>query len=504
MGAGTICDLVGPYRDTNRDKFGSATVGSDPSTHTGMAFMDEDMKRVRFSVNSFLVSIPSHPPVPTPCLFAFSCTCCFYRPPPSQKMRSSSQAYSATFLLATLLFGTNPNACVVNPPNSAKVKGYYPTYNSAGQPVSTIDWAAYTDVLFFMVIPQANNTLSFDPSLTPDQGEKLVKEFVAEARKNKVNPLFSTGGWTGSQQFSNLTSTDVSRKRFAKLLVDFGKKNGFTGIEMDWEYPNGEGIGCNSRNPADVVNFGLFAKELRSLWPEASLTAALGLSGLIGPDGKPATTKETALLNQHLDFVNLMAYDVYGPWAPTTGPLAPLHATCAPPAFAQSVETGLQVALKQGFKASQVILGIPGYAKRLELLSNKLEPKTVNGTTTFYYQNHTTITPPGGTFDDKPGNDICGNHTNWGGSFLVTELIRNGWLSADQKTGLNGYQRHFDKCSGQPFLSNGQFFISYDDQESTVAKAKFAKENKLGGIYFFDTMGPTSATVRAARQVMSS
>ncbi|POW19348.1 hypothetical protein PSHT_04763 [Puccinia striiformis] len=493
MGAGTICDLVGPYRDTNRDKFGSATVGSDPSTHTGMAFMDEDMKRVRFSVNSFLVSIPSHPPVPTPCLFAFSCTCCFYRPPPSQKMRSSSQAYSATFLLATLLFGTNPNACVVNPPNSAKVKGYYPTYNSAGQPVSTIDWAAYTDVLFFMVIPQANNTLSFDPSLTPDQGEKLVKEQsqsslqygwldgVATIFKLDLNGCFSQ------------TLCQTTRRFWEEKRVHWNR-NGL-GIE---------GIGCNSRNPADVVNFGLFAKELRSLWPEASLTAALGLSGLIGPDGKPATTKETALLNQHLDFVNLMAYDVYGPWAPTTGPLAPLHATCAPPAFAQSVETGLQVALKQGFKASQVILGIPGYAKRLELLSNKLEPKTVNGTTTFYYQNHTTITPPGGTFDDKPGNDICGNHTNWGGSFLVTELIRNGWLSADQKTGLNGYQRHFDKCSGQPFLSNGQFFISYDDQESTVAKAKFAKENKLGGIYFFDTMGPTSATVRAARQVMSS
>ncbi|KAA1070797.1 hypothetical protein PGT21_024092 [Puccinia graminis f. sp. tritici] len=89
------------------------------------------------------------------------------------------------------------------------------------------------------------------------------------------------------------------------------------------------------------------------------------------------------------------------------------------------------------------------------------------------------------------------------GSFLVNELISNGWLTPDQKHGANGYQRYYDSCSGQPFLTNGKYFITYDDQFSTVDKAKFAKQNGLGGIYFFDTMGPTAATVRAARQALS-
>ncbi|KAH9442481.1 hypothetical protein MJO29_015134 [Puccinia striiformis f. sp. tritici] len=411
-------------------------------------------------------------------------------------MRSSSPLLSLSCLLATLLFVN------VQAHPSPKVKGYYPTYNAKAQPPSKIDWSAYTDVLFFMVIPQADFSLAYDPKLTPAEGQKLVTEFVAEARKNHVNPLFSTGGWTGSQHFSNLTLTEAGRKKFAKSLVDFGKKNGFTGIELDWEYANGQGIGCNSRNPADVVNFGLFVKEIRALWPQADLTAAVGITGLIGADGGAATTTETALLTQNLNYINLMAYDVYGAWAPTTGPLAPLHATCAPAAFGQSVETGLQVALKQGFKPSQVVLGIPGYAKRLELTSPTLGPTTVSGQSSFYYQNHTTVTPPGGNFDDKPGKDICGNARAWGGSFLVNELISNGWLSKDQKTGLNGYKRHWDACSGQPFLTNGKYLITYDDLDSTIAKAKFAKQNQLGGIYFFDTMGPTPATVRAARQAV--
>ena len=420
-------------------------------------------------------------------------------------MRSFSQVFSATFLLAALFFAsTDAYAYDSRTASRPQVKGYYPSYNSDGQPVSKIDWTAYTDVLYFMVIPQPDFTLSYDPKLTKAQGDKLVTEFVAAARKYKVNPLFSTGGWTGSRHFSNLTSTDAARKRFAQLLVQFGKKHGFVGIEMDWEYPNGEGIGCNSRNPADVVNFGLLVKEIRALWPQASLTAAFGIGGLIGRAGTPATAMETALLVQNLNYINLMAYDVYGAWAPTTGPLAPIRATCAPAAFGQSVETGVQIALKQGFKASQVILGIPGYAKRLELVSPKLVVQNVKGHLTEYYQNHTSVTPPGGQFDDKPGKDICGNAQKWGGSFLVNELVSNGWLTKDQKHGAGGYTRYYDLCSGQPFLTNGKYFITYDDQFSTVDKAKFAKQNALGGIYFFDTQGPAPETVRAARQALSN
>jgi GH18 family chitinase len=35
----------------------------------------------------------------------------------------------------------------------------------------------------------------------------------------------------------------------------------------------------------------------------------------------------------------------------------------------------------------------------------------------------------------------------------------------------------------QPFLTNGKYLISYDDEDSTIAKAKFAKEKNMGGIY---------------------
>lgn len=416
-------------------------------------------------------------------------------------MIRTSLSLLVTSILLSLLWATHSSAYGDQP--SKQVKAYYPSYNSDAQPPSQIDYSLYTDLLYFMVLPQPGSQLTYDPKLTFDQGEQLVADFVARCIAHNVRPHISAGGWTGSQHFSNLTSTEPARKEFAQALVDFAHHHGFVGIELDWEYPNGEGIGCNSRNPADVVNFGLLTKEIRALWPEALLTIAVSVAGLNGADG-PATPTETALLVQNLNYINLMAYDVYGAWAPTTGPIAPLYSKCAPPAFGQSVQTGYELAKKQGFHCNQVVLGIPGYAKRSELVSAHLQPKVVDGETTYYYQNKTSTTPPGGKFDDKAGKDICGNPTGPGGSFLVNELISNGWLSEDTKQGLGGYTRYFDKCSGSPFLTNGKYFISYDDYQSTANKAQFAKDNNMGGIYFFDTRGPTSETIREAGRIISS
>ncbi|PLW15192.1 hypothetical protein PCANC_12853 [Puccinia coronata f. sp. avenae] len=72
---------------------------------------------------------------------------------------------------------------------------------------------------------------------------------------------------------------------------------------MDWEYPNSDGVGCNTKNPANVINFGKLVKEIRALWPGACLTAALSVNGLIGANGNPSTTTKTTLLKQYLDYV---------------------------------------------------------------------------------------------------------------------------------------------------------------------------------------------------------
>ena len=89
-------------------------------------------------------------------------------------------------------------------------------------------------------------------------------------------------------------------------------------------------------------------------------------------------------------------------------------------------------------------------------------------------------------------------------------------LSADEKTGLNGFTRHWDDCTGTPFLFNPitKVFITYDDSQSIALKAvsfrllkvlppsahdatrltqAFAVEKGLAGLFIFDSVGFTSS-----------
>ncbi|EGG00963.1 family 18 glycoside hydrolase [Melampsora larici-populina 98AG31] len=382
---------------------------------------------------------------------------------------------------------------------SQKVMGYYPAYHSSLQSPAQIPWSLYTDVTFFVAIPELDGSFTYPPGLTSETAEALAGQFVKEATANKVLPIMSYGGWTGSKHFSIMVQDDTNRQKYARVLIDFAKKFGFKGIDLDWEYPNAAGIGCNNFTAADTVHFGSFVRELRKQWPEAQYSAALSIGGLLGADGKVAGANETQLLVENLDFANIMAYDVFGNWAATTGPIAPIYDSCAPENPA-SINSALAIFTKQGFKPSQMVLGIPAYARSYELTSPKLTPRTEEKLVSYYYQNHTTTAPQGGKTDDPPMIDVCGVQTNWAGIWLVNELMEKGDLSADQLSGGNGYTRHFDECSGQPFLTNGKYFFSYDDQVSIAAKGKFAKKANLAGIFFFDTLGQPQSAIKAGKE----
>ncbi|EGF99973.1 family 18 glycoside hydrolase [Melampsora larici-populina 98AG31] len=414
--------------------------------------------------------------------------------------RLSLLAFCAIVLLATFHVQGKHDSHYKSS-QSKKVMGYYPAYNYKVQSPSQIPWSLYTDLTFFVAIPNLDGSFTYPPGLTSENAAKLAKEFVTLANSNKVLPAITYGGWTGSRYFSTMAKNKTNRKKYAKILIDFAKKFGFKGIDIDWEYPNGAGIGCNTFDKMDTVNLGLFLQEIRKQWPKAQLSSALGISGLVGASGSAATTEETKLVVKHLDFVKIMAYDVFGNWAATTGPIAPLYATCAPESPI-SVETAFQALVEQGFKPEKMVLGLPAYARSYELTSSKLAPRNVDGKVSLYYQNHTSVAPRGGKTDDRPMKDVCGVQTDWGGLWLVKEFTEKGYLSKDLLKGGNGYKRYFDKCSSTPFLTNGKYFFSYDDQVSVVAKAKYAKSKKLSGIYFFDTQGLPDFAVKAGRDAL--
>jgi GH18 family chitinase len=92
-----------------------------------------------------------------------------------------------------------------------------------------------------------------------------------------------------------------------------------------------------------------------------------------------------------LSILFFKSYAVHGSFTKTTGPNAPIRAQCADPENQLSVESAIEVYLKQGFRPEQLSLGIPGYAKSWTLTNPELTPRIVGNYTSYYYQNYTGI-----------------------------------------------------------------------------------------------------------------
>lgn len=381
-----------------------------------------------------------------------------------------------------------------------KLAGYYPVYNAAGQAVSEIRYDLYDELIFFAATTKDTFEIGTD-TLDKPTWDSLAHEFVQTCKKNAVTPTYALGGWGGSRYFSSLVATAENRTAYADSVIEFAKKYGFEGFDLDWEYASIQGIGCNIISDEDVQNQQLFLKEIKNKWREGKLSMASSIAGIRDANYQRLPASDVSIAVEVLDKVRIMAYDVYGGFTKTTGPLAPIKEECADPENQLSVESAIEAYIEQGFKPEQLTLGIPGYAKSWTLAQSTLTPRIVGDYTSYYYQNFTDI-PAGGKYDDKPRVDICGQQQGWGGSWLVSELVERGFLNEDQTSGGNGFTKYYDACSEEPFLVSNSTLISFDDTESTVAKVVLAKTKNLGGIYFFDTMGPLDQTVSAARKAL--
>ncbi|GAA5905709.1 glycoside hydrolase family 18 protein [Sporobolomyces salmoneus] len=367
---------------------------------------------------------------------------------------------------------------------------YWPAYYSSEiQGPKSLPWKE-TDLSYYFVAVTRKFSEGSSFTIGPGQDEADIKVFTSEAKKYGKKSLVSIGGWSGSIQFSNLVATEGNRERFAKDVKEFMNKYGFDGVDLDYEYPNSPGIGCNSIRDKDSANLLTFLKVLRREIGQSKLiTAAVSTSPFVGPDGTPL--KDVSAFAQYFDYLNLMTYDISGSWSPTTGPLSPLRSCGADASVTSSVEAWS----KSGFPLSKLNVGIPSYATSWTTESSQLS--TVRNELTSPYggsklfQKFTEI-PKGNDEDVKPKTDECGVVSNqYSGAWKYNELVEQGMLSADGKRGGKGFTRYFDNCTQTPFLFNpkSRTLISYNDAQSAAAVSKFAKEKKLAGVFIFDSIG---------------
>ncbi len=287
----------------------------------------------------------------------------------------------------------------------------------------------------------------------PDAPAHLAQLQALKAKNPDLKLIVSIGGW-GANYFSDAALDDVSRCRFATSVIAMIKRYALDGVDLDWEYPGLPGPGMKFR-PEDKQNFTLLLATLRrelDLLSDARhrkgfdrYTLTIAATG-----GRYLDHTEMDRLHQYVDWINLMTYDFAGGSSPTTGHHTPLYRSTAAPEKAASTEAYVRQYLAAGVPPQKIVVGAAFYGRGWRGTTPNNEG---------LYQRWDQYEP------EYPYSRIAGSYL-----------------------GASGTTRMWDAAARAPYLWNAEArrFISYDDPQSLAEKARFVKQNGLGGMMYWE------------------
>jgi chitinase len=354
--------------------------------------------------------------------------------------------------------------------------GYYPGWEQAAMPASSIDFTALTHIIHFSLVPNSDGTLnSSDNGITSANSADVV----SRAHAAGVKVIICVGGADSESAFQAATSV-ASLPTFINSLTNFVAANGYDGVDIDWE----------SLTVSDTQLYTNFVIRLRSALNGFSqpklLTAAVGTYMPTNSDSKAEYLMFAAVQNQ-FDQINVMTYDLSGPYPgwvtwfnspmfdhgyvfPSTGGLVP------------SVDGAVGNFVASGVAPGKLGIGIAFYG---------------------YVWTGGTGTSTGG----------------------VTQP-RQTWINAPVISAMPGYSAimtsyyqsnlyHWDTNAQAAYLSitnansANDAFISYDDQRTCQAKVSYARNHSLGGLMIWElaqdhTPGTPDPLLQAVKQALAA
>ena len=141
--------------------------------------------------------------------------------------------------------------------------GYLPEYRVAK--ITPKQVQGVTDIIYFSLKPEADGKLASNV-IKPDVLKKL--QTLQSATKCKL--LICVGGWGRSEHFPALAANPASRKRLISQMLAYCLKNGFDGIDYDWEHPKNEKQIAGYQNLLVETSAAFHAKKLRVTVAQAS------------------------------------------------------------------------------------------------------------------------------------------------------------------------------------------------------------------------------------------
>lgn len=307
-----------------------------------------------------------------------------------------------------------------------------------------------------------------------------LRDLQAKAKKlgHTLELSMSVGGWTMSNGFHETAATDSSRKIFAKGLVKLFKQFPmFTGVDLDWEYPNVEAAG-NPYGEEDGANFALLIAEVRKQLDAANRKDVKISIAASAVADKLAFADVKTLMSAGMDYINVMTYDFFGtPWAET---LTHHTNTKALVEGGWSVETIVDYLLEEGFPAERINVGYAGYTR------NARDAEIAS------------FSPLEGTYAPGAGTTTG---TFESGTSEWYDVIHN-YLDLENQKGRNGFNVYTDEVADADYLYNPQskLFMSLDTPRTVKAKGEYALQKGLGGVFTWTVDQDNGVLVNAVRE----
>ncbi len=286
-----------------------------------------------------------------------------------------------------------------------------------------------------------------------------------------IRTLIAAGGWTESDDFSDICASGNARTDFVNSCAAFITNYGFDGIDFDWEYPVEGGEPGLTHRPEDDDNYLLMVQDMRDRLD--ALEIANGKSYLLtiaASAGYNTLTNRFRLdaMSPYLDWINVMTYDFAGPWDSQTGHHSPLYGNPSASDPNLNTHTSVQTFLSNGVPAQKIVVGVPFYGRGF-----KNAATNDNG----LFQTH------GGASDQG----------SWEAGMFDFKDLEQG-TRTNQYIDANGFTRHWDEVAVAPYLYNptSLVFITYDDQQSIALKVEYVLTNDLGGVMFWSIDADTA------------
>lgn len=343
-------------------------------------------------------------------------------------------------------------SCDVASTGIGRVVGYYESWSGSrscnAMYPGRIPQGVYTHInfAFASIDPVSFNVV---PSAASDESLYPLMQAL-KTRDLGLQTWIAIGGWTFNDDdqptkttFSDLAASPASQDAFFASLLQFMQTWGFTGVDIDWEYP--EAPDRNGRGE-DFTNFPVFLQRLRG----ALDPYGFGLSVTLPSSFWYLQHFNLPKLEPWVDWFNIMEYDLHGAWDignQWTGAFLNAHTNLT------EIRDSLDLLWRNHVDPAKVNLGLAMYGRSTTLAS-------------------AACTAPGCPYLSGGNPGMCSGQT---GILLNSEI--------ESIIATYGLQPTLYEDAAVKTISWGNNqWVSFDDVDTWKIKGDYAKSQCLGGV----------------------